>query len=174
MDIYKRYVAQRINSIIAGVLCLFFIVVSFYPMTVSAAESEQKTVRVGFYPCPFNIKDESGHMSEYAYDYQQDLAAYTGWKYEYVEGSWPELMQMLKDGEIDLLSDVSITPERENEMLFSSYSMGTESYYLYVSNMDTGIDQTDYSTLEGKRIGVNAGSVQADLFHEWAKKMRLR
>ena len=54
----------------------------------------------------------------YAYDYQQDLAAYTGWKYEYVEGSWPELMQMLKDGEIDLLSDVSITPEREMKCCF--------------------------------------------------------
>lgn len=51
-------------------------------------------------------------------------------------------------------------------MLFSSYPMGTESYYLYVSNNDTGIDQADYSTLEGKRIGINAGSVQADLFRE--------
>lgn len=109
-------------------------------------------------------------MSGYAYDYQQDIASYTGWKYEYVEASWPELMQMLKDGKIDLLSDVSITPERENEMLFSSYSMGTESYYLYVSNADTGIDETDYSTLSGKRIGVNAGSIQIDLFREWAQK----
>lgn len=77
---------------------------------------------------------------------------------------------MLKDGEIDLLSDVSITPERESEMLFSSYTMGTEAYYLYVSNGDTGIDESDFSTLEGKRIGVNAGSIQADLFDEWAQK----
>lgn len=170
MDTYKRYVAQWINRIIVGVICFFLILVTFSTMTAMAAESEKKTVRVGFYPCPFNIKDENGHMSGYAYDYQQDLAAYTGWEYEYVEGSWPELMQMLKDGEIDLMSDVSFTPEREKEMLFSSYPMGTESYYLYVSNTDNGIDQLDFSTLEGKRIGVNEGSIQDELFHEWARK----
>ena len=73
---------------------------------------------------------------------------------------------MLRDGEIDLLSDVSYTPERESEMLFSAYPMGTESYYLYISNADNGIDEKDYATLEGKRIGINAGSVQADLFRE--------
>ena len=146
--------------------CLAIILTVVCPLTAFAAETEQKAVRVGFYRCPFNIKDETGHMSGYGYDYQKDIAVYTGWKYEYVEASWPELLQMLKDGEIDLLSDVSYTPERETEMLFSSYPMGTESYYLYVSNKDTGIDETDYSTLAGKRIGINAGSVQADLFRE--------
>ncbi|MGN1231807.1 MAG: substrate-binding periplasmic protein, partial [Anaerotignum sp.] len=132
-------------------------------------DNEQKVVRVGFFPCPFNIKDENGHLSGYAYDYQQDIAAYTGWKYEYVEATWPELLQMLKDGEIDLLSDVSITPEREKEMLFSSYDMGKEAYYLYVSTGETGIDVMNPATLEGKRIGVNAGSIQADLFREWTQ-----
>ena len=100
-----------IRKITAGVFCLALSLTAVCPLTAFAAEAEQKTVRVGFYPCPFNIKGESGHLSGYAYDYQQDLAAYTGWKYEYVEASWPELLQMLKDGEIDLLSDVSYTPE---------------------------------------------------------------
>ena len=71
-----------------------------------------KTVRVGWYESPFNITDEHGRRSGYAYEYQQKIAAYTGWTYEYVEGSWPELMQMLIDGEIDLMSDVSYTAER--------------------------------------------------------------
>lgn len=98
-----------------------------YPF--AADDNKPNVVRVGFYECPFNIKDENGHLSGYAYCYRQDLAAYTGWEYEYVEASWPELLQMLKEGKIDLLSDVSYTPERENQMLFSSYSMGTEGYY---------------------------------------------
>ena len=97
--------------------CLAIILTVVCPLTAFAAETEQKAVRVGFYRCPFNIKDETGHMSGYGYDYQKDIAVYTGWKYEYVEASWPELLQMLKDGEIDLLSDVSYTPERETEML---------------------------------------------------------
>ena len=40
-----------------------------------------------FFSCPFDIRDENGHMSCYAYDYQKDVAAYTGWDYEYVEGA---------------------------------------------------------------------------------------
>lgn len=59
--------------------CSIILFVSMCPITVMAMDdNEQKVVRVGFYPCPFNIKDENGHLSGYAYDYQQDLAAYTG------------------------------------------------------------------------------------------------
>ncbi|MGN0323752.1 MAG: response regulator [Oliverpabstia sp.] len=166
----KCDITQLITKTTARILCFFLILVSLCPITAMAAETEQKTVRVGFYPCPFNIKDANGHMSGYGYDYQQDIAAYTGWKYEYVEGTWPELLEMLKAGEIDILSDVSYTPERESEMLFSSYAMGTEGYYLFVSNQNSSIDQADLSTLNGKRVGVNAGSIQEDMFREWAEK----
>ncbi|MBQ7673511.1 MAG: transporter substrate-binding domain-containing protein [Alphaproteobacteria bacterium] len=41
-----------------------------------------------------------------------------GWTYEYVEGNWSNLFQMLIDGKIDLLSDVSYTEERSKQMLF--------------------------------------------------------
>ena len=154
----------------ARLVCLAVLLWAVSLSSALAQETQAKVVRVGFFPCPFNIRDENGHMSGYAYDYQQDLAAYTGWTYEYVEASWPELLQMLRRGEIDLLSDVSYTPEREGEMLFSAHAMGTESYYLYIRNRDTDIDRQDDSTLNGKRIGINAGSLQAELFDEWAQK----
>ncbi|MCR4599077.1 MAG: transporter substrate-binding domain-containing protein [Acetatifactor sp.] len=52
---------------------------------------------------------------------------HTGWEYEYVEGMWSDLLEMLEKGEIDLLSDVSYTEERANYMLYASLPMGTES-----------------------------------------------
>ena len=61
-------------------------------------------------------------------EYQRRIAAHTGWTYEYVEDSWPNLLQMLIDGEIELMSDVSYTEERSKLMLFPSIEMGTESY----------------------------------------------
>lgn len=67
----------------------------------SGMKLSTKTVRVGWYESPFNMTDQFGRRSGYAYDYQQKIAAYTGWNYEYVEGSWPDLLQMLMDGEID-------------------------------------------------------------------------
>ena len=133
------------------------------------AQNEPQTVRVGWYESPFNTTDPYGRRSGYAYDYQQKIAAYTGWNYEYVEGSWPDLMQMLIDGEIDLMSDVSYTDERSEVMLFSSLPMGAEEYYIFISPNNEEIDKDDFSTFNGKKVGVNKGSVQAGFFREWAQ-----
>ena len=45
-----------------------------------------------------------------------------------MSGNWSDLMQMLRNGEIDLLSDVSYAEERSDQMLFPDLSMGTEEY----------------------------------------------
>ena len=74
------------------------------------------------------MKDENGRRSGYDYVYEQKLAAYTGWTYEYVEGSWSDLLQMLKNGEIDMMGDISYTEERAEFLLYPSLPMGTEDY----------------------------------------------
>ena len=107
-------------------------------------------MRVGWYESPFNTMDQFGRRSGYAYDYQEKIAAYTGWDYEYVEGSWPELLQMLINGEIDLMSDVSYTDERAESMLFSSLRMGAEEYYIFISPDNEDINRDVVSTFTEK------------------------
>ena len=150
-------------------LCLAVFVLSLTAITAFGQESG-KTVRVGWFESSFCATDEFGRRSGYAYEYQQELAAYTGWNYEYVSGSWSTLMEMLIDGEIDLLSDVSITPAREDLMLFPSLSMGTEEYYLFIASGNKEITPDHPASLNGKRVCVNKGSLQKDLFLEWAEK----
>ena len=128
-----------------------------------------KTVRVGWHEAPYYITDENGRRSGYSYEYQQKLTCYTGWNYEYVEGSWSDLVQMLKDGEIDLMANMSYTEERARSMLFASLPMGTESYYVFVPSDHTGIAADDYSSLNGKKVGVAKGSIQGEMFLEWEK-----
>ena len=96
----------------AAVLCLLAVLCALPRTAVHAAENPKKIVRVGWYDSAYNMIDEFGRRSGYAYEYQLKIAGYTGWSYEYVNGSWTELMQMLTDGRIDLLSDVSYTGER--------------------------------------------------------------
>ena len=129
-----------------------------------------KVVRVGWYESAYNCTDRFGRRSGYAYEYQRKIAAYTGWTYEYVEGSWFELMGMLQKGEIDMLSDVSYTPERAKNMLFSTLPMGSEEYYILIDNSNSKINPEDISTLNGKRIGINAGSIQESIYDRWAKE----
>ena len=156
------------RRMIVIVLSLVMTMTFTLPLAAHAQESG-KTVRVGWYESPFNTMDQFGRRSGYAYDYQRKIAAYTGWNYEYVEGSWPELLQMLIDGEIDLMSDVSYTDERAESMLFSSLRMGAEEYYIFISPDNEDINRDDLSTFNGKKVGVNKGSVQAGFFREWAE-----
>ena len=157
---------RRIRSI---ALCVMLLATLLAPLS-ACGEQAGKTVRVGWYDSSFNSMDSSGRRSGYAYEYQLKIAAYTGWRYEYVTGSWSELLQMLKSGKIDLLSDVSHTPQRESWMLFPALPMGTEEYYIFISPDNTEITSADYSTFNGKKIGVNKGSVQVGYFVDWARR----
>ncbi len=150
----------------AMLLCTVFALLILLP-AAAPAESEVKTVRVGWFDSPFNRKDSFGRRTGYSYEYQRKIAAYTGWKYQYIEGTWSELIQMLQEGRIDLMSDVSFTEARTEQMLFPSIPMGSELYYVYVSSDNEEISLDDYSTLNGKRVGVTAASVQKDFFLEW-------
>ena len=107
----------------AALLLFFFMAFAFVLPAAAQAQGAGKEVRIGWYETPFNIMDKSGRRSGYAYEYQQKLAAYSGWNYTYVKGSWSELMQMLIDGKIDMMSDVSYTEERAKKLLFPELPM---------------------------------------------------
>lgn len=149
-------------------LCLVLYITAF-SFPVSAEEAKSRTVRVGWYEGTYNTTGPDGKKRGYSYEYQQAVAARTGWKYEYVEGSWSELMSMLKKGQIDLLGGISYAEERAASMLFSELPMGEDKYYLYVDSSNTDISASDMTTLNGKRIGMLPDALPAEMFHEWEK-----
>ena len=149
-------------------LCLVLYITAL-PFPVSAEEAKNRTVRVGWYEGTYNTTGPDGKKRGYSYEYQQAVAAHTGWKYEYVEGSWAELMSMLKKGQIDLMGGISYAEERTTSMLFSELPMGEDKYYLYVNPSDTDISASDLTTLNEKRIGVVPDALSARRFYEWEK-----
>ena len=158
---------MRFKRILCFALCLITALYSVLPITAYAQEEERKVVRVGSHDAPYFITDGYGRKSGYSYEYQRKLAAYTGWDYEYVDGTWSELFEMLKNGEIDLMSNISYTDERARDVLYASLPMGTEAYYIYIPAENTEITSEDYSSLNGKTVGVTKGTIQKDLFLKW-------
>ena len=162
-------------------VCLF-LVVSLLPVRVMAAETDgaqeeetaSKTVRVGWYEDSYHITDKNGNRSGYGYEFEQAVAAYTGWNYEYVTGDWTELVEKLQKGEIDLMSALSYTDERAETMLFSDQPMGEEKYYLYADLANTDISVSDLSTLNDQPIAMMEKSVQTTQFCEWEKKYHVK
>ena len=161
--------SKTMRQIVGIVLVIILMGVMLQPLAVYA-EKPTKNVRVGWYESPFNRTDKNGRRSGYAYDYQLKIASYSGWDFTYINGSWSDLLQMLIDGKIDLMSDVSYTEERAENMLFSDIPMGVEEYCIFISPSNKEITAEDYSSLNGKRIGVNKGSVQVDFYNKWAEQ----
>ena len=164
------YNRKRSFRLAVLVLCII-ISIGLFPAIEAAAEgSGHKIVREGWYESPFCHLESNGRRLGYAYEYQQKIAGYVDWEYEYVEGSWPELFEMLKNGEIDLLSDVSYTEERLSQMLFCQTAMGSELYYVFISPDNTDFVPGDINSLQGKKVGVNKGSYQMQLYKDWSEK----
>ena len=164
-------ILQRIAVV---VLALGLIVGMALPFASPAqAAEDQKAVRVGWYDSSFCYFDEAGRRCGVDYEYQEKISAYTGWTYEYVDDSWSNLLQMLKEGKIDLLSDVSYKPERAESMLFPDLPMGSEAYYIYTAATNREISGDDLASFNGKRIGVNKDSIQEGYLREWADKNQI-
>ena len=162
------------KSVFGMILAVFILICFVASMNeYSYAEDKKKTVKVGWFESGFYSKDQLGRRSGYAYEYQRKISAYTGWTYEYIEGNWSELLDMLKKGEIDLLANVSYKPERAESMLYSYLPMNTEAYYIYVSSGNDDIRSDDPGTLTGKRVAIDRGSIQNDLFKEWAENHKV-
>ncbi len=132
-----------------------------------------KTVRIGWY-ADMNSTGSQGERSGYSYEYEQMVAAYTGWTYEYVKADWNELLQMVQDGDIDLLSNISYTDDRAQKMLFSDLPMGEEKYYIYADLTGSDISSSHLESLEGKRIGLLFGSTQEPALRQWMEKQHIQ
>lgn len=108
------------------------------------------------------------YMSGWDYEYLQDLSYHAkGWKYEYVTGTFSELMAMHEAGQIDLMSNISYTPERAEKLLYSTNPSGKECYYIYVKSDRDDLTAGDPQSLQGKTIGVNPGVQQTESGKKW-------
>ena len=128
---------------------------------VSAKSTGGRAVRIG-------ITDaENEQNKNFQEAYFKALAQYTGWDCEFVSQSWDECLSGLKSGDIDLLSDVSITDARRAYMDFSAQPMGTEICYMYGPN-DTTLAYDDFQAFNGIRVGYEEGSTLLDSFRDFA------
>ena len=171
----KKDKKKRLCLSILALIMLLFVPVFAYASeiksdgkTTQAMKEENKTVRVGYFPyANFQEGGYGEHKQGAGYEYLQKISYITGWKYEYVYGSFKECLDMLADGKIDILGSVSYTPERAESIDFSTYAEGTEKYWIYTREDHTDLTDGDLKQMNGCRIGVADGSYQKDLLEKW-------
>lgn len=171
----KKDKKKRLCLSILVLIMLLLVQVSAYASetksggnTTQAIEEENKTVRVGYFPyANFQEGGFGEHKQGAGYEYLQKISYITGWRYEYVYASFKECLDMLADGEIDILGSVSYTPERAESIDYSTYAAGTERYWIYTREDHMNLTEGDLKQMNGCRIGVADGSYQKELLGKW-------
>lgn len=155
---------------VCAMLSLLLLLSAVLPVKAAAETAPAKVVRVGSFEDTFNYVNERGARKGYGYELLETLSGYTGWQFEYVTCDWSDCFEKLKNGEIDIMGDISYTEDRAEEMLFSDEPMGEEKYYLYADFSRTDISASNFKTLNGKKIGVLMGTEPEEMLTEWEEK----
>lgn len=166
---------RRIQMIWILILaCIMSCVIFLQPISTNAQEdsSGQKVVRVGYYTAPgFQEYDEENDVySGSSYEYLMAIKQYTGWEYEFIPVQFSEGVQMLQNGELDLMNNVSKTAEREQTMGFSSYASGSNYGCLIVPMDNTTYAYNDFDSFDKMQVGILTTSIFRPFFEEFCEE----
>lgn len=148
MNGFKRFLSFIVVTIL--------IILIFNPVH---ALSPDKTVRVGVFEVPGLMNfNEDGSYSGYEYHYLQEVAKHTGFKYEYVEGSYSECLQRLKNGEIDIIGNIQYLEAKSALCDYTTFDIGrTYSDLVTASDNDT-LFYDDVESFDKIKVGCLSGS----------------
>ena len=147
---------------------LLILVGCFCPSFEARAEIPPEKVVITGYTVTEAYKTHPEDMVKkgYTYDYLQMIASYNNWRYEYVYGSWSELLKKLETGEIDILSNVSQTPERVKKYLFTDYPIRIETYYIFAPKEKVSL-YDEIEDLRGRTVAVGKETITGRMLKEF-------
>lgn len=97
---------------------------------------------------------KTGTYGGLVYDWLHEIAKYTGWQYEFITGDPDTLLSSFIAGENDIMGGMYYYDGYEKMFNYPEYVMGSNYNLLIYPQSDTSIKSFDYTTLNGKRIGV--------------------
>ena len=129
-------------------------------LALGASAQAQETVRIateGAY-APWNFVNEAGELAGYEIDLGNAICAKAGITCEFVANDWDSIIPNLLAGNYDvIMAGMSITDERRETIDFSDNYFPPDPSK-FVAAAGAGIE---IANLEGKRIGVQGGTIQA-------------
>lgn len=152
---------RNIGIMMAMVMIVFSFLIGRWELHASP-----RTIKVGW-PIQqgLSMKDDKGNYSGYTYDYLQELAQYTGWTYEFVEvegdinTQLTSLLEMLKQGEIDLLGAMRYNEATAQMFDFPSEGYGSFYSVLAILNDNEEIDEYNYRKKKDLKVGAIQHSI---------------
>ena len=159
-----------LRRICAVLITAMLAIAPLCPVALAAGEATV-TLKVGYVDYPgFIYRDPAGEFTGYGVEYLNKISEYTGFRYEYVYGSWPALMEQLKSGEIDLLCNAQYTDERAEIYDYSQFPIGYTQGLLYTLPVQATLGFEDFDNFNGLTVGAVKNSATTPLFLQYAEK----
>ena len=120
-------------------MCVRLLSILLFLLLGGQAFASPRTVKVGFFAnSGYHEISKDGKKSGYGYDLLRNMSRYADLNYEFVgyDKTWADMLKMLKDGEIDLVSPANKTAELEDSFAFSQ-PVGRAPSYIIVRKADT-------------------------------------
>jgi PAS domain S-box-containing protein len=154
---------QFLSAIFAAGLILFGT-----PGLLQAAEKE---LTVASFPLkPLIFRDSDGEIKGINADLLNRIAQEQEWSVNYLAGSWGEGIERAQKGEVDLLTSVMYTEERDSFLDYTKQSYFTVWSAVYAVP-DSGIDSI--LKLQGQTVAIMTGDQNGLNFKNLAKKFGL-
>jgi len=133
-------------------VCLILISIPLYAQSLP--------LRVGVYENkPLVFKDDEGHFSGIYIDILEYIAKKADWQLSYVEGSWQEGLERLSAGEIDILTAIAFSEDRNRIFDFTGNTLISNWAQVYVTE-DSEIQSI--LNLRNKKVAV----VRDDIYYQ--------
>lgn len=130
---------------------------------VRAEEGQEEQVMKVAFPQVEGFTETSadGKRTGIVVDYLNEIAKYTGWKYEYVDVSGEMLIDDFLAGKFDLMGGTFYQEGFEEFFAYPKYNTGYSKSLLLVKKENEEIKAYDLSSLNGKTIGVYEQAVES-------------
>lgn len=160
------------SRFLKATLILAILAILLLPSDIVKAEEGQKVVRVGCMDIDkFLVMEENGNVSGYGAEYLKEISRYTGWKYEYVKGSWKECLEKLEAGEIDLLFPAQYSEDRAKKYIFSQIEGCISEVELLTYNGNQDLYYGNHKGFDSIHVGLLEESYLNHVFDNFAKEM---
>ena len=114
---------------------LVFLIICWILFCLPLSLPAQEKIKVGVYQnVPLSFQNEHGAVKGFFIDILEYVAKKEGWTIEYHLDSWAQCLQLLQNGEIDLLGGVAFSPERAKLFDYTYQSVQTEWGQVYSHN----------------------------------------
>lgn len=144
----------------------------FYLTLSAQAVLASPPITVGIYNNkPTIFVDESGRPAGIFIDILEEIASKEHWEITYRSGYYNDLLNQLKDGEIDILPAVPYSKQQEKFFDFNNTTVLASWAELYTSE---GSEIGSLPGLKDKIIGVKAGDIHFEALKDTLKKLNIK